>query len=1630
MLIQIPAVQDFGREKAVSFLEEKFQTPVKIGKLDIDFPKKIVLEDFYFEDEQQDTLAAGERLAVNINFYKLVSNTFDISSIELEGAVIKIDRNQDSIFNFDYMAEAFATNQPKDTTATAMEISLGDITLDRVRFEMEDAVTKIDVDLRVNHLDTYVETFDLEQMDFGVPNINIDGLTLNLDQGLLENENSTAANEDNSSAEETAPLNINLGDINLTNIRINFNSEEANINSAFSLKELKAEIDDFKFPQEFVAISNIQVTGLEGRVILPKTSEENVTVIDSSTTAAASGNNWKVKVNNADFNNLAFVFKDENTPRVEQGIDYGDLDINDLDLEADDFYYSLDSISGNINSSSMREKSGLVIESLRTNFLYSDNGAYLKELYLETPHTVIQEKILLGYESLETLQNNLGEVEIEANLTNSKIGFQDILLLAPDLRDIEPFKGNPNTTIFVDGKVSGQINNLKITDFRASGFGSTAVAVTGTITGLPDAETARYNLDLNTFRTTARDLGQILPKGTIPDSINIPERFNATGSFTGTAENFKTRIDLESTAGSANIVAEVDMRQENAETYMADIQFNNFELGKLIQNDSLGALTLNVEVKGVGFDPETADAIASGTIEKAVYNSYAYEDLKFEGKMEDGVFRLDALMEDPNINFELTASGSFQGEYPSIELVADIKNIALDSLNLYASPLRFEGTVKADLETADPDHLNGEVLITDLIAENGKQRFPLDSIYLKSTATATADSLLLYSQFVKAKMAGDYQLTKIGTALTKTISNYYDLNAVPDTTTVPPQNFKFEVIVNNDPILTQLMPDIKLDYPIQVVGRYDSQPDSLTVNGKIPGMRYLDYKITNAAFNIETEDDALTYEIILDDVQSPQIQLFHTEISGAIANNEILYVLEIDDSTGDLQYRIAGMLEAMGDSQRISLEIENLILNYDKWQIPENNSITIAPTGVMATNFEISNNDQAIRINSQTQDPSAPMEVVFDDFKLQTISAMISKDTLLAGGTLNGDVILNNLTENPQFEADLRLANFTFKRDTVGDLQINVNNLAANLLQTEVIITGNGNNAEIAGTYNTETNALNFDVDLQRLGIESIQGFSFGSIADGEGYLSGDLSIDGTVDNPDITGLIDFNEVAFRVTQLDAYFKDMNESIYFTPEGIRMDNFSISDVNNNELIINGTLNTRDYTDYAFNLTVKAENFKAISSTAEDNDFYYGDLIIDTNLRIGGTLNNPAVNGSLNIQDGTDLTLVLPQEDPTIADREGVVEFVDETSQRMAEMEEIEETVNTTVMQGMDISLNIDINEEAEFTMIIDQGNGDFISLKGEAQLTAGIDPSGKINLTGRYEFTEGAYVMSFNFIKRRFEITSGSYIQWTGEPTSANINLTAIYEAETAPIDLLGNQLANLTQGARNTYKEEIPFEVVLLMTGELLEPELAFDIRLPEGSYGVSSEILNNSRAKLAQLRQQPSELNKQVFALLLLNRFIGENPFASEAGGTSAESLARQSVSKILSEQLNNLAGDLISGVELNFDLESTEDYSTGQLEQKTDLNVGLSKRLLNDRLNVTIGSSFGIEGSQQANQQANNIAGDVEVEYALSKDGRYTLRAYRKNEYEVALQGQIIETGVAFVITLDYDYFMEIFGRDPKE
>ncbi|MCF4102732.1 translocation/assembly module TamB domain-containing protein [Gillisia sp. M10.2A] len=1626
LLLQFPAVQNVVKKKAISFIEGKIQTPVKIESLEIGLPKKIVLKGFYFEDQNKDTLVAGDRLAIDISLFKLIRSNVEINSIELEGAVANISRDKDSVFNFDYIVKAFASPPPQDTTATTT-ISINTIDLDKIKFRFKDEISKNYIDLKLHHFDTHINRFDLDNMSFGIPDINIDGLYLEMEQRKLTEILNNSVNTSQTSSSEK-PLELDLGDITLSNIGIYFKSEQAKMNADLFLNKLDLKFNELDLTKEFINLEKVNLKGFRGDISILK---DEVKSVGKDTITNSSTPNWKVNLGTINSKDMAFSYVDENSKPIATGLDYGNLDFSNLNIDAKNIYYSLDSISGNVKTLSFQEKSGLQLKEFRTDFLYSDKSAYLKNLYLETPQTVIKDRIQIEYPSLASLQKNLEDLYVDANLENSKVAFSDILLLSPDLSKIPPFVSHPHAILQIDGKVEGKLSALNISKFEASGIGNTKIALAGTIQGLPDVESAVYNLHIRNFSSGAQDLNSFVPKGSIPSNIQLPKALSLTGNFKGTTKNFDTKLQLKSSSGNANIDAGIDLRKVDAEKYRGGVSMQELDLGKFISNDSIGKVSLSAKFNGIGFNPKSATASASGTLTKAVYNSYTYKDLNFNGTITQGDFDLSAKMQDPNIDFDVSAAGSFKEKYPKAIVTASLNNIALDSLKLYNHPLRFSGELKADLTTADPDFLNGKVILSKFIVTNGSKIYPLDSINLTATATADSSTINLRSQFLKAHLKGKYQLTKVGAALTSSFSKYYSINP-PATSidTISPQSFSFDLVLTNDPILQKLVPELMVQEPLSMNGRFNSVGDSIVINAELPRFKYLDYQVTNTAFSMIPKDEALTYDLNIADVDSPQLKIFNTALSGAIQNNTISYHLEIDDSKDQPHYRLAGNMQATKEnSTQFSLDPESLLLNYKSWNIPADNTIAIAPTGVWANNFELSNNQNTIRINSPEKSGSAPLNIDFENFDIETISAMVSKDTLLAGGKINGQVVVHDLTSAVKFTSNLTVNDFNFKKDTIGNISLKVNNEVIDRLNADVSITGKGNQVNLSGVYNIADTGLNMDLAIEKLNLKSIQGFSFGGISESSGYLSGSLKLQGTTSKPAILGELKFNEIGFRVNQLNAYFQNINDALLFDEKGITLNNFKVFDEDTNKLNINGAVLTSDYLSYGFDLKVNSTNFKAMNSTAKDNELYYGDLFLDTDLKITGALEAPVITGNIAVDKDTKLTVVLPQQDPSIADREGIVEFIDEQSKLEADIKRLQEDLNSSELQGMDISVNIKVNKEAELTLIIDEGNGDFLNVKGDAELNAGIDLSGKTSLTGRYELDEGAYEMSFNFIRRKFEIEKGSYLLFLGEPTSAEVNITAFYTTQTAPIDLLDNQLGSVSPQVRNTYKQKLPFQTLLKMKGELLQPEISFDIKLPDGNYNVSTEIINNTNIKLAQLREQPSELNKQVFALLLLNRFIGEDPFSSEAGGGGAGAIARQSVSKILSQQLNDLASDLINGVELNFDLESTEDYTTGQLENKTDLNVGLSKQLLNDRLKVTIGSSFGLEGPQQTNQQANNIAGDIAVDYQLSKDGRYMLRAYRKNQYEVALQGQIIETGVAFIITMDYNKFKELFTKKKK-
>ncbi|HLL41787.1 MAG TPA: translocation/assembly module TamB domain-containing protein, partial [Segetibacter sp.] len=721
-----------------------------------------------------------------------------------------------------------------------------------------------------------------------------------------------------------------------------------------------------------------------------------------------------------------------------------------------------------------------------------------------------------------------------------------------------------------------------------------------------------------------------------------------------------------------------------------------------------------------------------------------------------------------------------------------------------------------------------------------------------------------------------------------------------------------------------------------------------------------------------------------------------------------------------------------------SLKPDGLMLNYESWTINRNNLIRFGSTIVNVRNFNLNKGNRHVIINSLNSTANSPLEINLKQFDLATLSAFVQTDSLPVEGVLNGNVLIKDILTQPNFTTDLTLNNLSFRKHTIGDVNIKVNNNTANVFATNVTIKGRGNDVNLAGNYYlrpADSSSFNFTLNINRLPFKTLEAVSMGTITQASGNLTGKFAINGTVKSHNVEGGINFNQTGFNVPMMGSYFRIDGETISLNKQGIRFNTFTIKDSTNNSLIIDGLAGTSNFTNYNLDLTLRARNFRAINVTKRQNPPYYGQLFLNTNMSIKGTETAPVVDGTLRINDSTNLSIVLPQPEPGVVDREGVIEFVDMDAQGSdtlfkRTLARYDSTFNSTALTGFDVSVNLEIQKNATFNIIVDEGNGDFLRVEGGAQLTAGIDPSGKTTMAGTYEIESGAYELSFNFLRRRFDIQKGSKITWTGEPTSADIDITAVYLANTSAMDLVQNLI---TDNTRSLYQQKLPFQVKLIMKGQLLQPELTFDVVLPtENNVRVSNEVLTIVNSRLDQVRTEPSELNKQVFALLLLNRFVSENPFESSGGGGgfNAGSFARQSVSKLLTEQLNKLAGSLIAGVDVNFDVNSAEDYTTGQRRDRTNFNMNLSKRLLNDRLKVTVGTNYELEGPQQSKQTtASNIIGNVTVDYNLTQDGRMLLRGYRKNDYEAIVEGYVIETGLKFIISVDYNKFKDVF-RDRRK
>ncbi len=1596
------------------YLKKKLDTRIEIGHIRLLWPKEVGIEHVYIEDLKGDTLLAAEKLQAGIDMWGVLRGKIAIDQVVLQGVRGKVYRKAPAKdFNYQFIVDAFSSGDPADTTAgTPLDMSWNKLLIKQVHLSYYDDASGIDADVRLPDASVGFDAFNPSYSRYHPTEIKLAGAGVSLH--TFEAADLGLPPEVPSASSDT--LDLKLGDIDFRDVKVSYNDAVSGISTELSFPKLLAAVDHVYLDGRRVGVKELTIEGAKTVVLFEDKEQKPAAEPEPADDQDTGG--WRFTMGNLDLSDNEIRYDDEKVKPAPRGLDFSHLHLRGFGGKLNEFIFSPDSTAGELKNLSFDDKSGFTLKELSTGFAYTARQAFLKDLLFVTPNSTLGNGARLTYTNPEELTANPGKAGIELNLVNSRLGFRDLLLLSPDLAQTAPFDKKPDGFVQGNARLTGTVDNLKIEKAEFTMPEAVRMAVSGTIQGLPDTEKLALNLDVQEISASRADVLALVPKGVLPDSLELPSTMTLKGKVEGSMEALKIDAGLTTDMGDIRLAGDFyNITDSLNATYSGNLEMDGVNAGRILMQpaDQLGIISLRADFSGSGLTVKGADAKLEGTLLRADVLGYTYRDLKLSGNIKNGLAGFNAAMDDPNADLQIQGNADLNGEYPSVNLEAGIRRLDLNKLNLYADSISFAGNFSVNLSSSNPDNPLGTISGTEVALENRGEKIPVGTVRLDMTNEGGEKRLRLESPFANATMAGTYDYTAIGKILTAEIDRYIQLSdtlaPVPD----EPYSIALSGSVTEHDALKVFVPGLTRMEQVNFSAKLSNKADTtiaLTVNA--PGTVYDSTSITGLTLQVAGNGKDLGYSGKIDEVLSGSFRVRNLSLAGNAADNRANVRLTVKDSVEKDQHMVGIGLRKDQDAFVMNLQ-NRILMNYRPWRTDSTGYIRYGKDGILVKDFTLFRNRsrEKLTINSVGDSdgaapyPNGPIRIVADSIAIGAIVEMITRDPKLINGRLDGDIhIRDYMGDAPAFKGDVSVANLEVQEVPMGDFQLNAANDRSKIIDLVMSLKGQHNDIGLEGKYRSgNAEPFDFKLDMGRLDAKLIEAFSFGELTEGTGNLSGNLSIQGSTENPKLNGEIALKNLAFRVKQVGARYIFEDNSIRFAAPEMRLNSFTILDTLGQKLRIDGTVSLNNIPDVGYNLRITSDRFMLLNASRKDNDLVYGKVFAAADLSVKGRGSGSVVDGSVKIQKGSDATLILPDSEGAVNRGDGVVEFVTRKEEEARQEESQEPAV--VVDFASELSLNIETDPEAEFTIVLDEMNGDNLKVRGNARLNTGLAPNGQLYLLGSYELEEGAYELTFEILKKQFLIRKGSQLIWSGDPMQAELDIVAVYGVQADPSAF---SPTNYAYG-------KVPFNVLLRISGNLSNPRIAFDIEVDEKAGSALKNKIDDEQI-LAGFRNDPSEMNKQVFGLLLLNKFMAETSNVS-FGGFSAEAIARQSVSKMLSDQLNNLASDLIKGVQLDFNLNST----TGTAGARTDLNVGLTKGFLNDRVTVSVGRNFELENSGQS-AQSSEIFDNIAVNYRVTRDGRYVFRAYRKNQFQTVLEGFIVETGVSFIVTLDYDRTKEFF------
>jgi len=1574
-LIKIPSFQNYAIQKITTSLSKSLKTTVSVGRVKIVFVQSLQLEDFLVLDRNKDTLLYTKYLNVSLNggLVDLLDGRIDIRQVELKNTVAhlkdygpKYQSNYQFLLNFINNGDPDSLFSKPNAKKKSINLHLNQINLANLNVDYTNTGDGENFAIQFSKLYSKFKKFDIDKNSFDI------------DQLKIENPD----------------------------VRI--------------VKNPKVPYVENKVSDPYAELRNKLK---KGRSVPPLHIESEIVTIE----------------------NGKFLF--DNNRKVYRGIpgqaiDFNHIHLDDINILLSNFTFDPEKLEAVINQIALKTGTPLAIKDLKADkFVYTPKSMELKQYLLETNTSLLKDNLKLSYNSIHDMQDFVNRVTLSGRLSDSKVAVNDIVALEPKLVKDKFFQHNKDRVLSIDGSFHGTVNNLSGTNLELN-LDKSHLNGDIKLINITNPDIATLDIKVNDSRTNAAEFSKLIPGFTRLPQLDKLGFVTYQGVYKGSIHKFLIDGNFTTALGSGKPTINFDLSLgSNKARYSGEVYLEEFDLAPITGEKNLGKFTGTITVDdGQSFDLNNLATIFHGKVNSLTYKGYNYKNAVINGQFKEKSFSGKLSLADENATLDFSGIFDFSKPKKVLNFTTNIQKLDLKKLNLIKSDLSLKGNYKSDLTFTTFDDIQGSFSGDNIEIAGKKNQDKINLDYLDFQASNSANGNKKYtltSDLLDVTLNGKFKLEELWGDLERIFHKNHtklaDQFAIySNDSIVFNHNFNFDINLKNTKNLFQVL-DVQLDRIKggDISGNFrntDSSMYQLYINANIPELKTDKVTLEHCFIEGSGDQSKTDYFLFANSGSFNETQLNQMDLSATLENNDINFNIKTP--------AIKGFIENINLDATYTVDSGYNVLRFNPsrfdfmdsdWTVEKDNLLKFGKDKLIVSNLKFTNGVQDIILGSYGEQG---MQINMHKFSLSLIKGFLpSKETELKGlGNIEMKVDsiydLKNISINGHFDSIL-----------VNDIVLgsaDLNGQAASLkdkLQMNLVLDDKGNKFQSKGfltlpeyQYNdVPADYLKLDITSEDYPVAISEAFLGDMISETIGTFTSRVNLAGPFDKLNIKGQVELKNAATTINYLGTRYYITNYTANLNNQLIDLDNLQLIDERGNIATVSGGIRHNKLKDFKTDIEITSPDFLLLNTSKKDNPYYYGTASGEFTAKFTGPFNQMDID--INAVTGPRTEFFLPTTHNQDVAAIDFIEFKNKFDTTFRK-----EIKQLRTSSGIKLTMNLDINENASMNIIFDDATGDAIRGQGNGHLELSIPRNGNLDMYGTFEVASGEYqftiykLLNLSVLNTTFLINKGGTIVWNGDPFKAQINIDAFYKGlRPIPYNFIYEYLPENDRLVTEANKPT-PVDLTLHLDGDLLKPAISFDIAFPQ----ISPELKTYTDSKLSYLAQNPNELNKQAAFLITLKSFIPEN-FSANAGlntiYNTLSDLVSSQLMQVLSPMINETLGNgkILNNVDLNMAYVFYNSMNNGSQGITTrtgsEFQFGPKLSFFKDRLIMNSGIKTG-----STNQRDSYVAGDIELQYALTPDRRYLLRVYNKSD--AVLEGRRIRSGIGFTYQQSVDSFWDLF------